>query len=218
MWYNRIVERDIMDDKTKIIELAKNNGGYLTREIISENNITKFNINFLVDKNIFKKVARTLYVLTDFKDDEFYVITYKNPDVIFSLETVLYIYGLSEKVPSKFSCTVPYNYSGILSRDENIELNYVSDEILNLGVMKIISPSGHEIKIYDLEKTICDIIKNKNKIDSEVWGKALQKYVKSKNKNLKKLFYYAEKMNVENKVMDCLDILLWWILLKLLTI
>ena len=84
-------------------------------------------------------------------------------------------------------------YLLFISNDENIELNYVSDEILNLGVMKIISPSGHEIKIYDLEKTICDIIKNKNKIDSEVWGKALQKYVKSKNKNLKNIdnFHYC---------------------------
>ena len=73
---------------------------------------------------------------------------------------------------------------------------------------KKISPFGMNIKVYDVERTICDIIKNKNKIDAEIFSKALKDYVKSKNKNLNKLAKYAKIMNIEKKVSEYMEVLL----------
>lgn len=70
------------------------------------------------------------------------------------------------------------------------------------------SPFGMKIKVYDIERTICDIIKNKNKIDAEIFSKALKDYAKSKNKNLSKLTKYAKAMNIEKKVSEYMEVLL----------
>ena len=70
------------------------------------------------------------------------------------------------------------------------------------------SPFGIKIKVYDVERTICDIIKNKNKIDAEIFSNALKDYAKSKSKNLSKLAKYARKMNIEKKVSKYMEVLL----------
>ena len=70
------------------------------------------------------------------------------------------------------------------------------------------SPFGMKIKVYDIERTICDIIKNKNKMDAEIFSKSLKEYAKSKDKNLSKLTKYARTMNIENKVREYMEVLL----------
>ena len=70
------------------------------------------------------------------------------------------------------------------------------------------SPFGTNIKVYDVEKTICDIIKYKNKVDAEIFRKALKNHIKSKNKNLSKLAKYAKIMNIERKVNEYMEFLL----------
>ena len=64
------------------------------------------------------------------------------------------------------------------------------------------------IKVYDIERTICDIIKNKSKIDIEIFTKALKDYAKMTNKDLFKLMKYAKKLGVDKKVREYMEILL----------
>lgn len=71
----------------------------------------------------------------------------------------------------------------------------------------MVSPFGMKIKVYGVERTICDIIKNKKKMDGEIFVKALQDYAKSKNKNLSKLAKYAKIMKIEDKVSNYMEIL-----------
>ena len=58
-------------------------------------------------------------------------------------------------------------------------------------------------------KSICDIIKNRKKIDAEIFGKAIREYFYSKNKNTLKLYEYAKKMNIYSKVRDTFEVLKW---------
>ena len=104
--------------------------------------------------------------------------------------------------------TLPYGYSGTLQKQKNVILNFVSRDILDLGVIEMESPFGMKIKVYDIERTICDIIKNKNKIDGEIFSKALKDYAKSKSKNLNKLASYAKIMKIEKKVGEYMEVLL----------
>ena len=70
------------------------------------------------------------------------------------------------------------------------------------------SPFGMQIWVYDVERTICDIIKNKNKIDAEIFSKALKNYIASKKKNINRLMKYARIMNIEKKVLEYMEVLL----------
>ena len=87
-------------------------------------------------------------------------------------------------------------------------MTFVKKEWLDLGTIEILSPFGTKIKAYDVERTICDIIKNKSKMDSEIFSKALKLYAKSKAKDLNKLRKYSRIMKIEKKVNEYMEVLL----------
>ncbi len=97
-------------------------------------------------------------------------------------------------------------YNGSLQKEDNVNLFYTKRELLDLGVINYKLDSGNIIRVYDLDKTICDIIKNKKKIDAEIFNKAIRKYFYSKKKNTLKLYEYAKKMNIYNKVRDTFEV------------
>lgn len=65
-----------------------------------------------------------------------------------------------------------------------------------------------KIKVYDKERTICDIVKNRNNMDMEIFSKALKNYVKSSNKNLRKLMKYAKELKIEKKMKEYMEMIL----------
>ena len=197
-----------MDYKNKIIELAEKNNGYIRTKEITDNNILKKYLKELVDEKKLLKLSRGLYMLSDCFEDEYFVFQATNSDAIFSLETALYLHNYSDRVPIVYNVTVPRNYGGNLRKVDNVDLIYVSSKFHDIGIIEIESPLGQKIKVYDLEKTICDIIKFKNKIDPEIFSKALKQYIKSKEKNLNNLIMYARKLKVEDEVRNYLEVML----------
>ena len=121
--------------------------------------------------------------------------------------TALYLYGLSNRVPIKYDITINAGYNGSLQKNNKVNLFYTKKELLYLGVTNYKLESGNYIKVYDLDKTICDIIKNKNRFDIEIYNKAIRNYFYSKNKNILKLYEYAKKMNIYNKVRNTFEVL-----------
>ena len=104
--------------------------------------------------------------------------------------------------------TVPVGYSGSLSKDKNVQLHYVKKEYLELGLTTVESPFGMKLRTYDLERTICDIVKYRNHMDKEIFTKALKWYAERKDKNLLKLMKYAKKLNIDKKVLEYMEVLL----------
>lgn len=197
-----------MNFKTKIIELAEKFNGYITTKEVSKNDIPKIYLTQLVDEKKLIRISRGLYMLPDCFEDEYYRFQVITNYSIFSLETALYLHNYSDRVPTVYNITVPRNYNGYLSKEKNVKLSYVKEELLNLGITEIESPLGQKIKVYDLERTICDIIKFKSKVDPEIFSKALKQYVKSKDKNLNNLIIYARKLNVEDEVRKYMEVML----------
>ncbi len=197
-----------MNFKTKIIELAEKFNGYITTKEVSKNDIPKIYLTQLVDEKKLIRISRGLYMLPDCFEDEYYRFQVITNYSVFSLETALYLHNYSDRVPTVYNITVPRNYNGYLSKEKNVKLSYVKEELLNLGITEIESPLGQKIKVYDLERTICDIIKFKSKVDPEIFSKALKQYVKSKDKNLNNLIIYARKLNVEDEVRKYMEVML----------
>lgn len=197
-----------MDYKNRIIELAEKNNGYIRTKEILDNNILKKYLKELVDEKKLLKLSKGLYMLSDCFEDEYFIFQATNSNAIFSLETALYLHNYSDRVPTIYNITVPRNYGGNLRKVKNVDLIYVIPEFHNMGIIEIESPLGQKIKVYDLERTICDIIKFKNRMDPEIFSKALKQYIKSKEKNLNNLIFYARKLKVEDEVRNYLEVLL----------
>ena len=196
-----------MEYENKILNLFKND--YLTTKKVVENNIPRSYLSKLTKDNKIERISRGVYIKKNTLVDEFVVLQSKSKYAIYSNTTALYIHGFSNRIPIRYDITVKSGYKGSLQKEDNVNLFYTKDELLNLGVINYKLNSGNIIKVYDLDKTICDIIKNKKKIDAEIFNKAIRDYFYSKKKNTLKLYEYAKKMNIYNKVRDIFEVLKW---------
>ena len=196
-----------MNYKNKILNLFTN--GYLTTKEVTDNNIPKIYLTKLIEENKIERVSRGVYIKKDELVDEFIILQSKSRNAIYSNTTALYLHGLSDRIPIKYDITINSGYNGALQREDNVNLFYTKKELFNLGVMNYKLDSGNIIKVYDLDKTICDIIKNKKRIDAEIYNKAIREYFYSKKKNTLKLYDYAKKMNIYNKVRNTFEVLQW---------
>lgn len=197
-----------MDNYEKILKIMKNNGGYITTKELDSNNIDRYFLTKLMDRKQINRISRGYYGLVNYSTDEYYKIISMSEKAIFSMNTALYLHNLSDRAPLVFDVTVPYYYGGSLRKNKNVNLHFVKDSVLNLGKIEIISPFGMKIKVYDKERTICDIVKNRNNMDMEIFSKALKNYVKSSNKNLRKLMKYAKELKIEKKMKEYMEMIL----------
>ncbi len=194
-----------MGYESKILKLFKN--GYLTTKDVTENNIPRTYLTKLIKENKIERVSRGVYIKKNDLVDEFMVLQSKSKYAIYSNATALYLHGFSNRIPIKYDITVKSGYKGSLQKERNVNLFYTKRELLELGVINYKLNSGNIIRVYDLDKTICDIIKNKKKIDAEIFNKAIREYFYSKKKNTLKLYEYAKKMKIYNKVRDTFEVL-----------
>lgn len=196
-----------MDYKNKILSLSKN--GYIKTKDLTKNNIPRIYLTKLVNEKEIERVSRGLYVKKGELQDELVVLQSKSKNAVYSNMTALYLYGFSNRIPIKYDITINSGYNGTLQKEININLFYTKKDLLMLGVTEYKLNSGNKIKVYDLDKTICDIIKNKNKIDLELYNKALRDYYHSNKKNTLKLYEYAKKMGIYKKVRNTFEVYAW---------
>lgn len=194
-----------MEYENKILNLFK--GGYLSTKDVVNNNIPRTYLTKLIKEGKIERVSRGFYTKKNVLIDEFVILQSKSKNAIYSNTTALYLYGFSNRIPIKYDITINNGYNGSLQKANNVNLFYTKKELLDLGVTNYKLESGNIIRVYDLDKTICDIIKNKKKIDAEIFNKAIREYFYSKKKNTLKLYEYAKKMNIYNKVRDTFEVL-----------
>ena len=129
------------------------------------------------------------------------------PNAIYSHMTALYFHDLSIKKPNDiYDITVKRSYNSKHLKKHNVF--YVDNDIYELGLTEVETPMGNKVKVYDIERCICDIIRSKNRMNFEHVKHSVREYVKRKDKDLFKLSLYAEKLGVKEAVMDYVDMML----------
>jgi predicted transcriptional regulator of viral defense system len=195
-----------MDYENQILKFMKNNSDSITIEEINKLNIPRITLTRLVNKGLIERVKTGLYVLKNSWGDEYFNLIYGSNYAIYSHLTSLYFNDLCERVPMEYDITVKQNYAGNLRKEKKVKLYYVSDEQYDLGLIQIKSPQGRIIKCYDAERCFCDLIKCKDKIYLEYLKYAFNEYYKVQKKDTKKLYEYAKKLNVYDKVKEFMEV------------
>lgn len=197
-----------MNQVSKILNIIDNNGGYITTRELQKNNISRNYLSVLLKEEKIIRISRGYYSLKDGFADNFYIVMSKSKKSVFSDATALYLHNLSDRNPSVYDIAIPYGYGNSYKNEKNVSLHYVKKELIDLGLTVMESPFGMKVRVYDVERTICDIIKNKNKMDVEIFTKALKSYSKLKSKDLNKLMRYAKLLKVDKKVREYMEVLI----------
>lgn len=199
----------IMSIEEVINNIVKENKGYVTRKDIDRNDIPSIYLTRYVKKHGFKQIVRGFYAKEEWIVDPYLVFQYTYPKFVYSFNSAIYLHGLGDILPNYLEVTGPFNYRPMSKvRDDIITHTDTIEESYNLGIVEIRTTFGNIVKVYDKEKTICDLIKNKNKIEFEVYVKALNNYAKAKDKNINKLMEYAKLIKIESKVRSQMEIIL----------
>lgn len=188
----------------KVLKIMKNNKGIITSSQLESYGIPRVYLSKMVEKNIIERIERGIYVTKDYEYDEYYLFQLKYPKTVFSYNTALYFYEMTERTPIKIDVSISKNYNPHRFKDI-VNVYRINDELFELGIVYKKSPQGMKVRTYNLERTICDIIKDKDSIDIEIRNKAIKKAIKSKEFNASKMFEYAKKMNIYDKVKNYME-------------
>ena len=197
-----------MNDKQKILKLLNSSkNGMISTSEVTNAGIHRVVLKDLVDSGELIRFSRGLYVKNNSWEDDFYLLQQKYKRGVYSHDTALYILGYSDRTPAKYTMTFPKGYNTPSLKDENVNIVRVVEDNYNVGIIEILSPSGNIIKIYDLERTLCDILRGKGS-DIQIINSAMKKYASSKNKDINKLMKYADKLRVKPKILRYMEVLL----------
>ena len=199
-----------VNQKERILKLVHENNGKIQTNQIVEQGFRKEALRDLVIEGKLVNVCRGLYMLPETSADEYEVCQLKIPKGIFSYDSALYLHKLSNRVPQLLHMTISYDYkvTGVREKNSNVVFHYVSPDILALGKTTVNTAFGAEVISYDPERTILDIIKDKEKMDSQTFTDALKFYFEGNNKNLLKLAKYAKTMGLSQNLTVYTEVLL----------
>ena len=196
-----------MRNYTKLLELAKQNNGYVFTKDLSQNKIAKDYLKFAVEDGILEKVARGIYIESDKFVDLLYVYQMNYSKAVFSSFTSAYLWNLTTRDIEIVYGATPLNYFAKGSRNNTV-LVRENDDIYNLGITTIKTMFGNIVKCHDIHRTICDFFSDKYVGDKFVQVEALKNYLKLPNKDTVKLMKYAKVLGVDKQLREKLEVLL----------
>jgi len=199
---------DSMNTFEKIINYMSENKGIVSTADIVKLGIDKKYLSLMTQKGLIERVSRGVYVLPNTLEDEFYSIGVRCKKGIFSHETALFLHDLSDRTPLAFSITLPKGYNPSSLKDLGIEFFFVKPEYHSLGKIKVASPQGKEIYTYDMDRTVCDLVRSKNRIDIQIFTDALKRYSRRRDKDLNKLMRYAKVFKIDGKIREYMEVLI----------
>ncbi len=193
--------------KDCVFKAIKRHGNLLTTDMAIRSGVSKTMLARYVDKGELVHVRHGLYALPDSIIDSMYAIHLQNPSIIFSHESALFLNGFAERTPFKHSITIRSDKVVPQSIKEQCSIFYVKPEFLKIGLSQRKTTFGNLVPCYDAERTLCDILRSRRRIDDETAIAAIKNYAKMAQKNLFNLYDYATRLSVISTVQQYMEVL-----------
>ena len=166
------------------------------------------NIKQLLDEGFIERVRRGYYHwVEDQGESEVTIINHLFPDAVLCMETALFYYKYSDRNPAEWSFAIDRNVSKFRT---NIEYPFIKAYRVKSDLVTLGETAGEidftKVRIYNRDRTICDVLKNMSKMDKEIFNKAIQGYVNDPKKNIPNLMIYAKKLRVQKKIKELIGV------------
>ncbi len=200
-----IEKGDEMEYREQILRHLKQNHGVVTASWCRNNAIPSIYLHRMEKDGTLTKVSRGIYIDETGDYDEFYFFQMIHSKCIFSYLSALYLLGSTDQIPQSFDVTVYKGYN-THRLPNDVTVHYVNRNIYELGTAEVKTNFGNIVRAYDMERTLCDLIHNRDKVSSELFSQAVRIYGKSPAKKMMTLFNYAEKMGITEDVQRVMEV------------
>ena len=188
-------------------EIKKNNNMITTSQVLrlgfSKTILTKY-----VKAGLLERSGHGVYTLPDSVVDDMYLLMLHSDKIIFSHDSALFLNGLSERTPFKHTVTIPSDSALPKSIKDECICFYIKPELHNLGKIEKKTTFGNIVRCYNKERTVCDLLRSRNRSDEETVIAAIKNYVASTDRDLNVLSSYAERLKVDKELKKYLEVLL----------
>lgn len=190
--------------RNSIADIIKNNGGFISKsELPSYYEYRK--LLTLVKRGTIVRVRQGVYALPESLANIMYDIERIVPGGILCSYSAWAHYNLTTQIPYGIFLAIRRGRKVKLPDFPPITLCSVSKNLLALGATRDIV-GGYECPIYNIERSVCDAIKVRNKIGIDVCAEIVNEYLKRPSRNLVLLTEYAKKLRVEATLRKYLEI------------
>lgn len=197
-----------MEKANKLNKLLEEGNGYIkTSDALRLGISAPYFYDFAADNSLIR-AARGLYKTEQAWDDELYEISALNRQVCFSHETALYLNDLMEREPFEITVTAPRGYNATHLRKRQIRVFQLDEYLYSLGKTELLTPFGNKVASYDKERAMCDLLRNKEKTDVQIFRTAFRTYFERRDKNIPLLTRYAKAFQLEDTMRKYAEVLL----------
>ncbi len=197
-----------MNQFEQLNQLIKEHGGTIQTFQVLEAGISKPVFYAYVREKGLEQAAHGVYVSPDAWTDAMYLLHLRCEQAVFSHETALFFHDLTDREPIWYSVTVRTGYNPSRLQEDGIQVYTVKKALHEVGIITAKTPFGHTVPVYDMERTICDLLRSRSRMEIQVFQDALKQYVRRKDKNLRTLMQYAAMFHVEKMLRQYLEVLL----------
>lgn len=190
-----------MSKKSILLEVFKENGGVLKTSELNQLGFSSRQIKRLTEKGCITRIKQGFYELATHTYPEEVVISRLFPQAVIFLESALITYGYADRIPSAWQIAVDRDSEKNQYKIDYpiIDVFYMESNLLRIGVESN-KVEDVDVKIFNRDRTICDVLRYENKLEKETFTKAIQRYTNDPNINVKRLLEYSEILNIKNKV------------------
>lgn len=153
-----------MDYMMELAAIAREHGGIIQTKVAAQYGISKAMLYKLCKENRIQRIVKGQYILPDDLPDELLSISKRSENIIFSHETALYLHGISNRTPFEHTVTAPSGCIPSAAIKSECKVYYIKSELFTLGKTVLKTPAGNSVPAYDLERTICDCVRSRNKM------------------------------------------------------
>lgn len=197
-----------MKDVEYYREIFEKYGGMMQTKQLEAENIFYRRIQQLIQEGYVEKIRYGYYQWADPDDfSEVGTISRLFPDAILCMDTALRYYGYSDRTPGDWHLAVSKDSGKSRFKIDYpfVKPYYVEPSVLELGLTAG-EVDGHSIRIYDKDRVICDCLRYRNKIDKEIFNKAVQGYINDAGKSIPRLMEYAETLRVKRPAKELIGV------------
>lgn len=192
-----------MDDKLK--NLIEENGGYITRKQIIGSRYLYYRLLESVKSGEIIRLKPGVYCIEDVMAHTMIDLDKIIPEGVLCLYSAWAHYELTTQIPQGFYVAIPRKRKVTLPDYPPIILNYWDNSTYATGIKRE-RIDGIEVSIYDMEKSVCDALRYRNKIGIDVSSEILRNYLSRKERNITRLASYAKSMRIAGVLNSYLEI------------
>lgn len=199
------------DALNKVRQTTQSPIGVFTFEQLKNAGLSTTGISRAVKQGELLRIAHGIYQspeYVEYTDDDMFNEQLRCNQMVYSHDTALYLHGLNDRDPLRYSVTVPTGYNTKRLVSEGFKVFSLKSELHEQDVVEVKTMYGNMVKTYNLERTICDCLRSKNKLQSDIVIAGLKGYVRRSDRNLNLLMKTAEKLKVSALLKTYLEVLL----------